>query len=53
MSIDVTDTPADDQSLSLIEYQEIINEIEEQPRWRHIADSEMDYADVISWTASC
>lgn len=45
MSIDVTDTPADDQSLSLIEYQEIINEIEEQPRWRHIADSEMDYAD--------
>lgn len=45
MSIDVTDTPADDQALSLIEYQEIVNEIEEQPRWRHIADSEMDYAD--------
>jgi len=45
MSIDVTDTPADDQALSLIEYQEIINEIEEQPRWRAIADSEMDYAD--------
>jgi hypothetical protein len=45
MSIDVTDTPADDQALSLIEYQEIIAEIEEQPRWRHIADSEMDYAD--------
>ena len=45
MSIDVTDTPADDQALSLIEYQEIVTEIEEQPRWRHIADSEMDYAD--------
>lgn len=45
MSIDVTDTPADDQALSLIEYQDIINEIEEQPRWRAIADSEMDYAD--------
>ena len=29
----VNDTPADDQTLSLIEYQEIINEIEQQPRW--------------------
>lgn len=45
MSIDVTDTPADSQALSLLEYQEIVSEIEEQPRWRHIADSEMDYAD--------
>ena len=42
---DTPDVPADDQTLSLIEYQEIINEIEEQPRWRAIADSEMDYAD--------
>ena len=41
----VNDVPADDQTLSLIEYQEIIHEIEQQPRWRHIADSEMDYAD--------
>lgn len=41
----VNDVPADDQTLSLIEYQEIINEIEQQPRWRAIADSEMDYAD--------
>ena len=42
----VNDVPADDQTLSLIEYQEIIkNEIQQQPRWRAIADSEMDYAD--------
>ena len=40
-----TDVPADDQALSLIEYQEILNEIEQQPRWRAIADSEADYAD--------
>lgn len=39
------DVPADDQALSLIEYQEIIHEIEQQPRWRAIADSEADYAD--------
>ena len=39
------DVPADDQALSLIEYQEILNEIEQQPRWRAIADSEADYAD--------
>ncbi|PKH81142.1 hypothetical protein [Psychrobacter sp. 4Bb] len=39
------DVPADDQALSLIEYQEILNEIEQQPRWRGIADSEADYAD--------
>ena len=42
---DTPDLPANEQTLSLIEYQEIINEIEEQPRWRAIADSEMDYAD--------
>ena len=41
----VNDVPADDQTLSSIEYQEILDEIEEQPRWRAIADSEMDYAD--------
>ena len=39
------DVPANEQTLSLIEYQEILHEIEEQPRWRAIADSEMDYAD--------
>lgn len=31
--------------LTLDEYTEIINEIELQPRWRHVADKEMDYAD--------
>ena len=40
------DVPATDPAtLSLIEYQEIIHEIEQQPRWRAIADSEADYAD--------
>lgn len=33
------------EPLSLLEYSEIINEIRAQPRWRHIADKEMDYAD--------
>lgn len=31
--------------LTLEEHAEIINEIEEQPYWRYIADLEMDYAD--------
>src|SRR5690554_117197 len=31
--------------LELQEYEEICEEIEEQPRWRAIADKEMDYAD--------
>ncbi|MBP7657192.1 MAG: hypothetical protein KA742_11695, partial [Pseudoxanthomonas sp.] len=35
----------DDLALSLREYQEIYDEIELQPRWRAIADKEMDYAD--------
>lgn len=40
------DVPATDAAtLSIIEYQEILNEIEQQPRWRAIADSEADYAD--------
>ncbi len=40
------DVPATDPAtLSIIEYQEILNEIEQQPRWRAIADSEADYAD--------
>lgn len=43
--IDAPDVPANEQTLSLIEYQEMLNEIEQQPRWRAIADSEMDYAD--------
>lgn len=37
--------PDDAQTISLIEYQEILQEVEQQPAWRHIADSEMDYAD--------
>lgn len=32
-------------ALSLKEYVEIFEEIENQPRWRSIADKEMDYAD--------
>lgn len=35
----------DDQALTQYEYHEIVNEIEEQPIWRRIADKEMDYAD--------
>lgn len=31
--------------LSHEEYREIIEEIEDQPRWRHIADKESDYAE--------
>lgn len=34
-----------EQELGRHEYNEIIREIEEQPRWRHVADKEMDYAD--------
>lgn len=34
-----------DDALSQDEYTQIINEIEEQPNWRHVADKEMDYAD--------
>lgn len=45
VEVDAPDTPADDQALSLVEYQEILHEVEEQPHWRAIADSEMDYAD--------
>lgn len=36
---------ADAEALTQHEYQEIFDEIEEQPAWRHIADKEMDYAD--------
>ena len=32
-------------SITIKEYEEIIEEIEEQPHWRAIADKEMDYAD--------
>lgn len=35
----------DPLAITLEEYSEIIDEIEEQPYWRSIADSEMDYAD--------
>lgn len=48
----VTDTEHDDimqrtgtAEMSHDEYREIFDEIEHQPRWRHIADKEMDYAD--------
>ncbi len=40
-----TEQPADDLALSLYEYTEFLDEIEEQPRWRSTADKEMDYAD--------
>lgn len=35
----------DAEALTQYEYQEIFDEIEEQPAWRRIADKEMDYAD--------
>ena len=35
----------DNAALSLDELTEFLEEIEEQPRWRHIANREMDYAD--------
>lgn len=35
----------DPEALTLYEYTEIHEEIEEQPYWRYIADREMDYAD--------
>lgn len=37
--------PKGDDALTQHEYSQIVNEIEEQPHWRHIADKEMDYAD--------
>lgn len=37
--------PVDELALSLEEYTEFMEEIEEQPRWRATADKEMDYAD--------
>lgn len=36
---------ADELALSLAEYTEFMEEIEEQPAWRATADKEMDYAD--------
>lgn len=39
------DTVQDDDALTLHELSEIQSEIEEQPKWRSIADKEMDYAD--------
>ncbi len=41
-----TEAEVDDSlALSLTEYSAILDEIEEQPFWRHTADKEMDYAD--------
>lgn len=37
--------PADELALSLQEYTEFLEEIEQQPKWRSTADKEMDYAD--------
>lgn len=37
--------PSDTQAITLDEYTAIMDEIEEQPKWRHTADKEMDYAD--------
>lgn len=39
------DAPADPLALRLGEYTDFLEEIEEQPLWRSIADREMDYAD--------
>ena len=45
-AIDPVDTPDGDVPLSLAEYREIHDEIDNQPRaWRPIADKEMDYAE--------
>lgn len=44
-SIKAPEAPADELTLTLNEYTEIMEEIEEQPRWRATADREMDYAD--------
>src|SRR5690606_235433 len=42
-----TKSPGDGEAapLTQYEYSEIFSEIEEQPKWRHTADKEMDYAD--------
>lgn len=37
--------PSEPAPITLPEYMEIMQEIDEQPLWRHIADKEMDYAD--------
>lgn len=37
--------PAGDTGLTLEEYIDLCDEIEDQPHWRNIADQEMDYAD--------
>ena len=43
---DPADTPDGDVPLSLAEYRDILDEIDNQPRvWRRTADREMDYAD--------
>lgn len=44
-NIKAPEAPADELALTLNEYTEIMEEIEEQPRWRATADREMDYAD--------
>lgn len=39
------DKDSSELAMTLEEYRQIIDEIDEQPDWRHIADKEMDYAD--------
>lgn len=42
---EVSEVLPSSSGLSRQEYDEIVEEIEDQPRWRHIADKEADYAD--------
>ena len=39
---DTPQTASDPLALTLDEYPSIMDEIEEQPKWRHTADKEMD-----------
>lgn len=41
----IDSAPVDELAITQDEYADIIREIQEQPRWRHVADKEMDYAD--------
>ncbi len=45
MDTNDNNTQTDSLALTGHDYAEIISEIDEQPRWRSIADKEMDYAD--------
>lgn len=45
MNDEIEATSNDNAAITLEEYRQILREIELQPRWRSIADKEMDYAD--------